>query len=289
MRYGIVVPQFEAFGEVRVLAEMAREAEAAGWDGFFIWDSIVFDGVGRPMADPWVALTAIALATERVRIGTLVTPVARRRPWKLARETVSIDRLSGGRLILGVGLGDPKEWEFAAVGEDPDPRTRAEKLDEGLDVLAGLWSARRFSYSGKHFQIREVTFAPGPVQRPRIPIWVGGWWPAKRPMRRAARWDGVCPGQLGGSLTPDDWREILGYIRSARTEPGPFDAVHFGVTPGDRPKESAERAERYSEAGVTWWVEAASPYDYGFAESDDWTPEIVEVLRERVRQGPPRR
>jgi alkanesulfonate monooxygenase SsuD/methylene tetrahydromethanopterin reductase-like flavin-dependent oxidoreductase (luciferase family) len=146
MKFGLNVPQCGSYGDVRVLAERARWAEEAGWDGFFIWDHLYLDPAIQPMVDLWVALAAIAIATKRVCIGTMVTPVARRRPWKLARETATVDQLSGGRLILGVGLGDPTQWEFVAFAEEGDPKARAEKLDEGLDVLTGLWTGKPFSY-----------------------------------------------------------------------------------------------------------------------------------------------
>ena len=162
MKFGMNLPPFEQFADVRLLAELAQDAENAGWDGFFIWDHILFDDLWHPMVDPWVALTAIALKTSTIRIGTVVTPLARRRPWKLARETTSIDRLSGGRLILSVGLGDPAQWEYGFFSETEDPKTRAERLDEGLDVLTGLWSGEPFGYDGKHYQLEEMQFLPTP-------------------------------------------------------------------------------------------------------------------------------
>lgn len=288
MRYGVHLPQFEHFGDVRVLARLAQQAEQAGWDGFYIWDHVLFDDLQRPMVDPWVALAAIAMSTERIRLGTMVTPLARRRPWKVARETVSLDQLSNGRLTLAVGLGDPVEWDFGFFGEATDLQVRAQRLDEGLDVLTGLWSGEPFSYQGLHYQLREMTFLPRPVQRPRIPIWVGGYWPNKAPMRRAARWDGVCPGGLKGPLTPDDWREILAYVKAHRNSDAPFDAVHFGTTPGNHPARGAEIVGHYAQAGVTWWIEIISPYDRGLDWSDEWTPEIVKRMQERIRQGPPK-
>jgi alkanesulfonate monooxygenase SsuD/methylene tetrahydromethanopterin reductase-like flavin-dependent oxidoreductase (luciferase family) len=140
MHFGIRIPAFADCSDVRVLADLAHEAEAAGWDGFFIWDAMFFDPTFHPIADPWVSLAAVALSTERIRIGTMVTPIAGRRPWKLARETVSVDRLSDGRLILGVGLGDPAQWDFGFFDEETDPMIRAHRLDEGLDILTGLYS-----------------------------------------------------------------------------------------------------------------------------------------------------
>src|SRR5215218_7024737 len=162
MRFGINIPPFADFSNPRVLAELAHEAEVAGWDGFFIWDAMFFDPTFHPIADPWVSLAAVALGTQQIRIGTMVTPIARRRPWKLARETVSIDRLSNGRLTLGVGIGDPAQWEFGWFGEEQDARTRAEQVDEGLEILQGLWTGEPFGFQGQHYQLHELIFKPRP-------------------------------------------------------------------------------------------------------------------------------
>ena len=281
MRYGLSVPNLGAYGEPRRLVGLAQAAEAAGWDGFFLWDSVLVDPHRpQPVVDPWVVLAAIAMGTERIRLGPMVTPLARRRPWKLARETASLDHLSGGRLILGVGLGDPAEVEFGHFGEATDARARADRLDEGLAVLTGLWSGRPFAYAGEHFQVREAVFLPAPVQTPRIPIWVGGWWPNRRPMRRAARWDGVFPSKLGdggvGMLTAAEVREIVAYVGQHRTGSGPFDVVVAGETPDDNPAEAAALVATYAAAGVTWWLESLPE-----------TPASLDAVRARIRQGPP--
>src|SRR5579863_6868421 len=207
MRYAINLPAFGAFADVRALAGLASEAEEAGWDGFFIWDHIQSEA-GVPVADPWVALAAIALKTERIRIGALVTPLPRRRPWKLARETATLDRLSGGRLVVGAGIGGD-QWfrEFSTFGEPVEDRIHAAQLDEGFDVLAGLWSGERFSYEGQYYTARDALFLPTPVQSPRIPIWVAGIWPNKAPMRRAARWDGFFPIANEHTVQPEEVRE----------------------------------------------------------------------------------
>jgi alkanesulfonate monooxygenase SsuD/methylene tetrahydromethanopterin reductase-like flavin-dependent oxidoreductase (luciferase family) len=288
MRFGITMPPFADFSDPRALAELARDAETAGWDALFIWDHIFFDPTFHPIADPWVALAAVAVNTQRLRLGTMITPIARRRPWKLARETVSVDRLSNGRLTLGVGLGDPVQWDFGFFDEVTDPKIRARRLDEGLDILTGLWSGQPFRYQGEQYNVKEVTFRPTPVQTPRIPIWIGGWWPNKPPLRRAARWDGVCPGKWGGTLTPDEWRELLAYIQRYRTATTPFDAVHSGVTPGENPAQAAELVESYARAGVTWWVETVDPWRFGWDWEAAWAPEATRLMRERIRQGPPR-
>ncbi|HET7042911.1 MAG TPA: LLM class flavin-dependent oxidoreductase, partial [Gemmatimonadales bacterium] len=265
MHYGISVPNFAIFGDCRVLAGLARNAEAAGWDGFFIWDHLLFwKGMDMPIVDPWVALAAIALATERVRIGPMVAPLARRRPWKAAREAVSIDHLSNGRLILGVGLGEPVQADFAPFGEATDPRVRARQLDESLDLLTGLWSGKPFSYAGEHFRIDDVTFLPPPVQSPRIPIWVAGVWPNKPPVRRAARWDGYFPIRSGDDgefppVTAADARAIGTYLAAHRTSADPIDLVITGQT-HNRPQD-IERVSALAAVGTTWWLESLDPWD----------------------------
>jgi len=278
MHYGIYVPNFGDETTVRTLATLAREAEQAGWDGFFIWDHILYrTSQPLPMVDPWIALTAMAMTTERIRIGTTVTPIPRRHPWKLARETVSLDHLSGGRLILGVGLGDPPEAEFAHFGEEADNRVRAAKLDEGLDVLVGLWSGKAFRYQGKHYQVQKTVFLPPALQVPRIPIWVAGFWPNKAPFRRAARWDGVIPLKHGGPLKPNDVRDMLAYINEHRSSITAFDIVKISSTPGDDIMKGVKMVTPYAEVGVTWWLESLYAHRNSFEE-----------MRLRIRQGPPR-
>ncbi len=180
MRFGISFSTIGPYSDVRVIGDLAREAEDAGWDGCFVWDHIQA-GWLETVADPWITLTAIALATRRIRVGTLVTPLYRRHPWKLARETVTLDHLSRGRMILGVGLGSDLFGEISAFGGPLDDRVRAQMLDEGLAVLTGLWSGEPFSFSGAHFKINDTCFIPAPVQLPRIPIWVAGTWPSRPP------------------------------------------------------------------------------------------------------------
>src|SRR5436190_1197291 len=186
MKYGFVFPG----GEARTAAEFAHEAEEAGWDGFFVWDPVW--GV-----EPWVTLAAAAMLTERIRLGTMLTPVSRTRPWKLAGETATLDRLSNGRVILSVGLG-AIDTGFAEFGEETNRKTRAELLDEGLDIVTGLWRGQPFNYSGKHYQIKETAFMvpQPPIQQPRIPIWVVGAWPRQQSMQRVIRYDGLVPNAL---------------------------------------------------------------------------------------------
>ena len=289
MRYGMNVPPFGDLAEARTLAALARDAERAGWDGFFVWDHVVFDPTRHPIAEPWVALTAVAMSTERLRLGPMITPLARRRPWQVARATATLDRLAGGRLILGVGLGDPVQWDFGFFGEETDARIRAELLDEGLDIVAGLWSGRPFRYEGKHHRLEEVRFLPTPAQSPRIPIWVAGWWPNKPPLRRAARWDGVLPGKWDRTLTPEEVRALVAYVAAHRAGASPFDVVITGDTPGDDPGAGAGIVGAYVDAGATWWIEDVSPWRFGWDIEAPWTPAATDLTTTRVRQGPPRR
>jgi alkanesulfonate monooxygenase SsuD/methylene tetrahydromethanopterin reductase-like flavin-dependent oxidoreductase (luciferase family) len=289
MKYAVNIPHFGGCADARTLAALARDAEDAGWDGFFIWDHIAL-GWPDPVADATVALTAIALNTERIRFGALVTPLPRRRPAKFARETASLDRLSGGRLIVGVGIG-LFAVEFENLGEPASLKTRAAMLDEGLGVLTGLWGGEQFTHNGEHYTVRDAHFLPTPVQMPRIPIWVAGMWPNKAPLRRAARWDGVCPiprvtEDLGAVLTPGDIEEIVAYIMRHRESDAPFDVAAVGTTPGDEPSQAAETAAQYAKAGATWWQEMVTPHRFDW----EWGPSPwpMDAMRERVLQGPPK-
>ena len=295
MRYGILIPPFGPCADLTVLTGLAVDAEAAGWDGFFLWDDIT-SGDPMPIADPWIAMAAIAVRTRRLRLGATVTPLARRRPWKVAREAITLDHLSQGRLAVGVGLGVSKS-EFDDLGEEADPKVRAAMLDEGLDILAGLWSGEPFHYAGTHYHIRQAQFLPRPVQTPRIPIWVGGFWPGKAPFRRAARWDGVFPlGRdisMAEMLTPEDVRVMLSFVREQRAQDGltdkPFDVIHCGISTGTDHQADAALAQTYDDVGVTWWLEHLAP-DRWDAESDEsdegaWP---LDAMRQRIHQGPPR-
>jgi alkanesulfonate monooxygenase SsuD/methylene tetrahydromethanopterin reductase-like flavin-dependent oxidoreductase (luciferase family) len=275
LRYGFLVPS----GDPRTVAGLAREVEEAGWDGVFYWDGICVGNMET--YDPWVVMAAMAMSTERVRIGAVLTPPARRRPWKLARETVTLDHLSGGRLVLPVGLGAMDDGGFSRVGEPTDKKVRAQLLDESLEILTGLWSGEPFSYDGEHYRMEEMTFRPPPVQRPRIPIWVVGAWPSGKSMGRALRYDGVLAAIVSGSaespgVTPETIKEIKAYAGQNRDDTTPFDIVWEGQTPGEDPERAASIVRPYAEAGATWWIE--SP----------WTPpNEPEDLRLRINQGPP--
>jgi alkanesulfonate monooxygenase SsuD/methylene tetrahydromethanopterin reductase-like flavin-dependent oxidoreductase (luciferase family) len=229
-RRAIFVAPFEELSEPALVAELAAHAERRGWDGFFVWDHVAYREPVKALADPWVTLAAVAMRTERVVIGPLVTPLARRRPHQLARETVTLDRLCRGRLVLGVGLGSEVTGEFdpARFGEEGDPKARAKLLDDGLDRLLSYW---------------DGGFEPRPVQRPRIPIWVAARWPKRKPLRRAARYDGLFPIDLPN---PDALAQMADELRALREDVGPFDLVAEGEAGAD--------PAPWREAGATWFL-----------------------------------
>jgi len=276
MQYGFIIPG----GDIETVLQLTVEAEEAGWDGVFYWDAIHIESVG-PMYDPWVVLGAMALRTTRVRLGAILTPLSRRRPWKLARETVTVDHLSHGRLILSVGLGTLDDGGFSKVGEVTGRKERAELLDEGLAILTGLWSGKPFGFDGQHYHVEEMTFSPPPVQSPHIPIWVVGAWPSTKSMQRVLHYDGLHPNKLNSSggdntITPDDIRAMKAYIEEHRTLKTPFDIVWQGETPGDDRERAAAIVQPFIDAGITWWTETR------------WLTKDSEVIRTRIRQGPPR-
>lgn len=262
-------------GSVQQAVRCGLAAEAAGWDGFFVWDPVW--GV-----DPWVTLAAVAVQTERIRLGTMITPLSRRRPWTLAGQTATLDQLSNGRVILAVGLG-ATDTGFGNFGEATDRKTRAGLLDEGLEILTGLWHGQPFSYQGKHYRVTPVDFFPPapPVQQPRIPIWVVGAWPFPKSIARAARYDGILPSKKGTGgfrqVDPQDLIELRSAIDAQRDGAGTFDIVIEGSTAGDDPLQAAEILAPWATAGATWWIE--SMWDAG---------EDLERVMARVWQGPPR-
>ncbi len=287
MKYGFVLP----YGDARAAAELAQAAEAAGWDGFFLWDHLFAFADGPIEAvDPWIALTAAACATQRIRLGTMVTPLPRRRPIVVARQSVTLDRLSGGRLVLGVGIGGgPFEWDYC--GEQADAVTRGDMLDEHLELLELLWTGEPVQHEGRHYRVAGPDWSavcyPPPLQQPRIPIWVGGTWPGTRPFRRAARWDGVVPMRLDGNWEVADTAAVATRMASLRAEPaGGTDAPYDLAVPGETEGGDPGRLERYSEhgdAGATWWVEAVHPWRYGWTEGRPWP---LAAMRERIEAGP---
>lgn len=269
MRFGVIITG----GPVHEQVEMARAAEAAGWDGVFTWDGI---HVGDTMEvhDPWVLMSAFAMATERVRIGAMIQPLARRRPWKVAREAVTLDHVSNGRFTLCVGLGAVDDAGWGRVGEPTDRQTRAAKLDETLEILTGLWSGEPFGFRGEHYRFEPMAFRPPPVQHPRIPIWVVGAWPAERSMARAARYEGLLPNVVGGGrYTPELVGEMRDWIAARRGSVDGYDIVLEGpVEPG----EADEELRRFGEMGATWWIHS------------DWESADPERARRRIEAGPPR-
>jgi alkanesulfonate monooxygenase SsuD/methylene tetrahydromethanopterin reductase-like flavin-dependent oxidoreductase (luciferase family) len=287
MRFSINIPNFGDFADPRTVAQVAVAAEQAGWDGLFVWDHVVHvkrERRGQPFGDPWMLLTAAALATSRLRLGALVTPVARRRPEQLARQVATLDSLSGGRVIFAAGLGGPIEDEFGSFGDTTDPAMLAERLDEGLELLRRYWSGEPVDHRGRHFRVDDVTLLPATVQRPHPPVWIGGFWPHRRPMRRAARWDGVVPlftEARHGQIPPvDQVRELVAYVLAHRdpARESPFEVALGGRTSGD-PEKAGAVITPLAEAGATWWDERQ-------LQTSDDVHRLTPVLR-RIEHGPP--
>jgi alkanesulfonate monooxygenase SsuD/methylene tetrahydromethanopterin reductase-like flavin-dependent oxidoreductase (luciferase family) len=282
LRHGVHVPNLGAYGDPALLVSLAVEAEQAGWDGFFLWDHVLHRRREvEAVVDPWVTLAGCAMRTSRIRLGTMITPLSRRRPWNVARETVTLDLLSNGRVIFGAGLGAPCDAEFEAFGEEGDDRRRAQRLDEGLEILAGLWRGEWFAHSGEHYALDEMRFVPTAVQ-PQIPIWIGGNWPNRRPLQRAARWDGVVPEKIGKQLpSPADLREIVTYIGELQAASGRDPGRRFDVAIGGLTEspdaQGAEITGAYAEAGATWWLERFHP-----------AQRSPEDARRRIAAGPAR-
>jgi alkanesulfonate monooxygenase SsuD/methylene tetrahydromethanopterin reductase-like flavin-dependent oxidoreductase (luciferase family) len=269
IKLGIII----SIGDPRTAAELAALAEHHGWDGVFTWDGVALGSMDT--YDPWVVMAAMAMRTERVKLGAIVTPPARRRPWKLAREAMTLDRLSNGRLVLPVGLGTTDDAAFGNVGEPTEARIRAEKLDESLAILAGLWTGEPFGFTGKHYRFEPMTFRPTPVQQPRIPIWVVGAWPHERSMRRTLAWDGIVAQAEGA----DAIREIVDWAERAwpvATRDRPWDVIAEGNTAADDPVAAAATVSAHEAAGATWWIES------------DWEAATVDTIRRRIEAGPPR-
>jgi alkanesulfonate monooxygenase SsuD/methylene tetrahydromethanopterin reductase-like flavin-dependent oxidoreductase (luciferase family) len=273
MRFGFI----GSFGTTDQLLEMAVEAEKGGWDGFFTWDGISVGPVDT--YDPWALLGAIAARTSSITLGAMIFPLARRRPWKVAREALTVDHLSHGRLVLPVGLGAVEDGGFSQVsGEPTDRRIRAERLDECLAILELAWRGEQFSYEGRHYQVRDLVFQPRPVQRPRIPVWVVASYPSERSMGRAARWDGVIPALRENPAAPLDAgavADVTAWVRERRQGGGQYEIVCEGVADGSAASTAHQRALR--DAGATWWIESR------------WQGRDAEpaALLQRIRQGPP--
>lgn len=260
MQYGLAITNDI---DARDLAELAQEAEEAGWDGIFYWDGW--------KNDVWVSLTAAALRTERIKLGTMVAPLPQQAPWKVAIEAATLDSLSNGRVILPVGLG---VIEFERTGIPKDYRVRAKMLDEGLEILQQMWRGEPFSYEGQFYTIEANATGMKPLQRPRIPIWVVGG-EKQTQIRRAARWDGAMI-----HCSPEEMRARIAAIQQLRTSAEPLDIVTEGSTPGDDPERAASIVRPYVEAGLTWWNEGV--WDA------PWSTGGLEGVRKRIQQGPPR-
>jgi alkanesulfonate monooxygenase SsuD/methylene tetrahydromethanopterin reductase-like flavin-dependent oxidoreductase (luciferase family) len=270
MRSGLFMPLFDELADPGVVARLSAEAEEAGWHGVFVWDNLRYREPVVDVADPWITLAAMATATERIRLGPMVTPLARRRPAKVARETATLDRLSGGRLTLGVGLGSDRfASEYSITGEELDDRRRASMLDESLEILAAAWSGEPVHHRGEHYKVDGMRFLPRPVQRPGVPVWVAGYYGKPRPVRRAARHQGFFPIELDHA---EQLAEIIADLTALRTEADrdatePYDVV-VALPPGGDPAP-------YVAAGATWWL-----------VEFPWDALSVEQVRTVIRDGP---
>jgi alkanesulfonate monooxygenase SsuD/methylene tetrahydromethanopterin reductase-like flavin-dependent oxidoreductase (luciferase family) len=267
MRSGLFVPLFDALADPALVARLAAEAEEVGWDGFFVWDHVRWREPVAEVADPWITLAAMATCTERIRLGPMVTPLARRRPVKVARETATLDRLSGGRLTLGVGLGnDEAGSELSITGEELDDKQRARMLDESLEILQAAWSGEPVHHRGEHYTVDGMRFLPRPVQRPGVPVWVAGLYGKPRPLRRAARHQGFIPVNLEH---PDQLAEIVAKLTALREEAAaePYDVV-AALPPGRDPAP-------YVAAGATWWLVELP-----------WDAVSIDQVRDVIRDGP---
>jgi alkanesulfonate monooxygenase SsuD/methylene tetrahydromethanopterin reductase-like flavin-dependent oxidoreductase (luciferase family) len=278
MQFGLDVPTTGEYADPRTLAQLAAEAEATGWDGFFVWDVLLGGAeLSIEVLDPWIALTAVAVQTARIRIGTLATPLARERPWLVARRLANLDQASRGRVICVAGLGFRKA-DFTSFGEEGATSVRAQKLNEGLAVLDGLLTEEVYSFAGQHYSLDQVTLRPRPVQSPRPPIWLAAGWPRFAPIRRAARYDGVCLKSYHQDrrepLTSADVADALAYLQEQRAPDKPFDVAMSGETPLDV-QAAREQVHPFAEAGATWWIEEG----LGFT---------LDEFRARIQAGPPR-
>src|SRR5215218_1548829 len=270
MRSGLFLPIFDELADPAIVARRSADAEEAGWHGVFVFDHVRWREPVVDVADPWITLAAIATSTERVRLGPMVTPLARRRPVKVAKETATLDRLSAGRLTLGVGLGSDRfGGEFSITGEELDDRRRARMLDEALEILEAAWSGRLVRHRGKHYTVDAMRFLPRPVQRPGVPIWVAGYYGKSRRRRRAARYQGRSP---VGREEPDQCAETAAELRHLRGQTGTDPAAPFDIAvelePGSDPAP-------FAAAGATWGL-VAFPSD----------PVSVDQVRGVIRNGP---
>lgn len=258
MRRAVFVPPFDELADPDRLVELAVQAESAGWDGFFVWDHLLYDEPVRDILDPYVSLGAIAQATSTIQLGPMVTPLVRRRPQVVARQAVTLDRFSHGRLVLGFGIGDDggPGGELSAFGENLDARDRGRQLDEGLDVLTGLLSGMSVRHQGEFYRAMDVAFRPTAVREGGIPIWIATRWPHRSPIRRAARYQGIVVIQM---TDPADMVVLRDRLHDDGADLGHFDIVVLSRD-GDDPKQ-------WAEAGVTWLMTRLGPHQINFAEA----------------------
>lgn len=283
LQHGLVLGNMADVTDADELVGFAIAAEEAGWDGVFLIDHLQYPPEKHDAgADPWTIHAGIATRTDRIRLGTWVTPLPRRQPWQLARDLATLDRLSDGRVILGAGLGTPVENR--QFGLPSEPGTLAEQFHEALDVMTGLWSGEPFSYCGDHFTVDDVTMLPTPVQKPRIPVVRGGFWPNREPIESGARWDGIAPlspgirgvedtATLGGDVPAsieDELRELVQYYHRVADKSGDV------FLPIDFPGAPADIVELYGELDVTWCL--TTTWD----GNREYHPSI-----DRIRRGPP--
>ena len=245
MKHALFLPIFDELADPRVVASIAADAEAAGWDGVFVWDHIGYGPRVDAIADPWVTLAAMAMSTSAVRLGPMITPVPRRRPVKLAREIATLDRLSAGRVTFGAGIGGDGAGELTATGEELDDRTRGAMLDEGLDVLTQAWTGEELQHRGAHYVAEGLAVRPTPVQAP-LPIWIAVRYGRPKPLLRAARYQGVFPIEIDH---PDKLAETL---EALGPQPEGYD-VAVGAQDDTDPRP-------YATVGATWWMRGFSPY-----------------------------
>lgn len=268
LRSGLWLPLFDQLADPALVAQLAADAEAAGWDGVFVWDQLRWTAPVRHVADPWISLSAIAVATESILFGPMVTPLARRRPVKVARETVTLDRLGEGRLVLGVGLGDDHFGrELSSTGEELDDRRRSRMLDESLAILSAAWSGTPVHHAGEYYTVDDFEFQPPPYRGVAIPVWVGGHAGRIKPLRRAARHDGYVPINLAH---PDQLAEAVVAIQSLREDDADdaYDIV-VGLPPATDP-------HPFARAGATWWLTEFDPESL-----------TLDQVRGVIHDGPP--
>jgi hypothetical protein len=277
MNFGVGVPNVGIFADPELLIELATSAERSGWDGFFLWDHLLYPDPQRGAVEPWSVISAIGALTSTIKIGVLVTAVPRHQPVQLAQQVATIDLISRGRCIFGAGLGSRSD-EYSALGQDPDPVRRGRYLDESLDVIRALWGPGPVRFRGETLAVGGIELLPKPFQSPHPPIWVAGRWPNLRPFRRSARFDGVMPTHTNyghdSFMSPAELRQIVDYVSNCRLAGGAFDVVMEGISDG--PADLGNIHPDYGEAGLTWWIEKLG-----------WWRGGIEAAFERTRAGPP--